>query len=387
MKFNLRNFFAFGLMASIAFLTLSAIINYFIPTDAIANVNNWSLFGIPKEAWRNQLIGTIILVFLFGVLYLVKANFKPISEFKKIKLQNSNKEIWLAIIIVFLSFSISSLDFNFSMNTQNKSLNYSKNELDLITDDETVVTDSDKEESIGKQTLSEVSEEIGITIDEAYNCFKKNKIIHSGNDDQSMSDIADVNELSSIDIYDVLNGKDIELPKQELKTNVPEKGKSNFAAVAKDMNLATLAKVIIQQQPNAKISKESISERLRDNNIIIDNNFSTIGEIAKQNKVSIDDILKIISTGKLNKKSRTGKLDGPPDFIKNQKDKPNTKKISQMPLSEIAIKYNLKAIEMVNILKENNIVATVNQSVEQIAKNNNQKPANIFEIIKSLKKE
>jgi len=385
MKFNLRNFFAFGFLASLAFLILFILINSFVLSSEIASTNNWTLFGITKDALQIQMFATLGLVLLFGIIFLVKANFKFISGIKQIKLQDNSKELWTAVVLVFLIVSVSSIDFNFY---NNESIDFSESsdeQSDYVPDEEIVAKYIDIDESLNKKTLLEVSSDIGITIDEAYAYFKKNKIIHSGNDNQSMLDIADVNELTSSEIYDVLNGELRVMPKSEVNTNVSEEKVSKFAEVAKDMNLETLAKVIVRQQPKAKITKESISQRLRDNDIIIDNNFSTIGEISTQNKVSIDDILQIISSGKRERKSGMGKLDGPPDFIKNKKNKKKAKKLPQMSLSEIAIKYKFKVADMTNILEQNGIDAEPNQSVVEISKNNNKKPADILKLLKSVK--
>ena len=466
MNFKSRNFFAFGLMASFAFLLLSALVLYISPSDEIAGNSNWVLVGIPKDSWKVQFVFSFIFMIIFGILFLFKINRKSLSEFLKKEFPDrvyNSKEFWFAIVLVFILVSVSSLnipvfkqiaridaetytleesakpntDFNKEKKEKNNHADYSNVSiadltLELIAQnyqlmtrdylveklagDDISIPDGDPtlseiakannisindlvgmiayEEAINpkrkngkvvsKRTLSEAANEINITMEQAYNYLKNSGIAHSGDDDQTLKDIAEVNNLSAMDVYSILTGVDKKLNKVEKHRSPKEI--NEFVEVAKKMNLSELAEVIAKQQPEAKVSTEIITKRLKDNDIKIANSNSTLQKIAEDNNVSVNELLKIISSGKRKSKSGIGKLDGPPDFLKDKKNKSKAKKIGQLPISKLAEKYNLKTNDIINVLKTNGIDASKGESVNQISKNNNKTPAQVFKILKQLKK-
>lgn len=465
MKFKLRNFFAFGLLASFAFLFLSALTLYIAPIDEIARNNNWVLLGISKDSWKVQFVFSFILLLIFGILFLLKINYKSLSDFLKIEFPNkiyNSKELWIALILVFIIVSVSSLNIplfrniarvgtkdsageiektgtneyaneaekayytdysnvsmadltldliarNYQMMTVDylieklaaddisipegtptlseiaKANNISINDLvRMIAYEEALNPHKRIGRPVSKRTLSEAASEINITMQQAYDYLKNSGIAHSGNDNQTLKDIADFNDITAMDVYSILTGVDKKIEKvdkRESKKNVDE-----FVKVAAKMDLSQLAKVISEQQPQAKVNGDILTKRLQDNDIKISDKNSTLEAIATDNNISLNELLKIISTGKRQNKSGLGKLDGPPDFLKEKKANPKAKKIGQLPLSKLAEKYNLKTNEIIKKLDDNGIDATIDQSVNEISKNNNKKPSDVIKLLKQLKK-
>ena len=153
------------------------------------------------------------------------------------------------------------------------------------------------------------------------------------------------------------------------------------------MTIPDLAKVIKQQQPNADVSPGILFTRLRDNDVKLSENDLTISDIAKDNNMRIEEILKIASFG-----TKTDPNEVP--FMKNQASQPpsdnkrnNSKALEfiQTPLDEIAMKYDLKINDLLEALKDNGVTATESETIEQIAKNNNQKPGPIIKILRGVR--
>ena len=236
---------------------------------------------------------------------------------------------------------------------------------------------------IKDRTIADAEKETGIPSKHILKILDSYDVIHTDDLQQTFDDLANTNGINADDIYRLLTSSETK--------QLPRKAKGNklreFINVARNMSVPEVCKVIKEQQPNAEISDEIAFERLNKNKINTSKKDATISQIAKENNVEIDEILKIISFGTRenpNEESLFQKVDGPPQKSKN-KDNSKALELVQTPLSILSFKFNLKTDDMIKALSNKGITAKSSETIEEIAKNNNQKPGPIVKILRELK--
>lgn len=103
--------------------------------------------------------------------------------------------------------------------------------------------------------------------------------------------------------------------------------------------------------------------------IIYSGDKQPIGEIAKANKLTPKDMYEIMKPAEIKPEPGSSFPDAPPPgFGRNT-------------LADICAEYNLHLPEILRALQNNNIKASAENSIKDIAEQNGQEPMNIFEII------
>jgi len=231
------------------------------------------------------------------------------------------------------------------------------------------------------RSIADAEIETGIPSKHIFKIFDKYKVAYSGDLKETFTDLSKKSVYSPEEIYGILLNK--EPVSHELKAEANAE-KDKFIRLASDMTIKQLISTIKSQQPEAAITSKMAIERLLSNNVQIYNKDAILKDIAKANKVTVDEILKIISFGsKQDLKSSGGtRLDGPPDFIKSKENQEKAKKFIHTPLSKLAVKYDMDINDIMRVLKENNIIAKSDDTIDKIAKENNQRPGPIISILR-----
>lgn len=395
MRFDLRKFFAFGLLASLAFLLISGIVLYFAPSDNQAGAGQWLFLSIPKISWKTQFIFSFFFVLIFLALFLIKINWNKVKNFlhqefpRKV---SSSKELWIALVLVFILVSISGADIPViqyltrvqttgpAENTQYDNYKVTKDE--MVRKGEKL----SKGKPVSKRTLNEAIEEIEITREDALTIFARKKIQHTGNFNLTLEEIARENDLSAMDLYAILSGKEPPAPPTNRTRQEEKKPDSDYIKMIAAKNLDELVEIIAKEQPGANVTKEIILKRLDENQIKLENDKQVLGQIAGQNKISVDDLMQIIHTGRrpsVPPVAGAKKLDGPPPHIKKGQDR--ARYLKQTSITKIATEYKLDEGGLLKALKDNGYEADKHQTPDDIAKAYNVVPGTIMKVLKEEK--
>ncbi len=461
MKFDYKKFIAFGLMASFVFMFITGLVVYLSPTGNVESINSWLFFGMPIISWKTQFVFSFFFFLIFLVLLLISINWGVVKTYIQKEFPqkiSGSKELWIALVVVFILLSISGLDLKVVQKlarvsapgiTQTQSIassddaitvseekvslaemklstlagcyrgmslqkakekikqtghktpgadpilrkiadanDISINEIiKLVAKEEKLIPGRRPGIPISKRTLNEVIEEIGITKDDALTIFSKKNIQHTGDFDKSLKEISDENKILPVDLYTILNGDEPQLvvnePPKQAQQAPPKSGPSEFELYAKDKTLDELSEIIKQQQPDAIVNKDVILERLSANKIKVNSDNETVGEIAKNNRTTIDDIFQIIAFGRRQPKppvSGAQRVDGPPPHIAEGQSR--AKALVQTTMEKLAADYKLNEAELLEALKNNGFEATKDETVEDLAKKYNARAGAIVKVLR-----
>lgn len=252
--------------------------------------------------------------------------------------------------------------------------------IDIISRGEQLVPGKRLGKPVGKRTLAEALPEIGISETGAQTIMKNNQIRYSGNPATTLGEIARKNKLLAVDLYALLNGKKV-MPtsnEQNKKADPQE-----MLAMISTKTIKELTVIIKESQPEANVTVGLIIERMKANQVMLPNKNLTLGEIATQNKMSIDDLMQTITTGHRPKQPPVPgakKLEGPPTHLDMAKN--NARRVITYSISKLATQYHLDETKLLEALRNKGYEATKHQSIEDIAKAYNVRPGAIFQIIK-----
>ncbi|MCF8373261.1 MAG: DUF4405 domain-containing protein [Bacteroidales bacterium] len=383
MRFDRRKFFAFGLLASLAFLLISGFILYLAPPDNLADASGWSFFGIPKISWKTQFFFSFVFMLVFLALFLFQVDWNLTTNFLRRefpqKVSNS-KELWIALVFVFILVSISGLNI--------PSLQYlarvqTTGTPQMDPNDYFKGEELKSGKPVGERTVNEAIAEIGISRDEALVIFARNKIQHTGNFDLSLKDVADENQMMPRDIFAILSGKEPPSRASNQAQNEEKRPDSEYIKMIGTKTLDELVDIIDKEQPGANVSKEIILERLNGNQIKLAGDDQVLSHIASENKVSVDDLMQIIHTGRRPSRPPVAgakKLDGPPPHI--EKNQNRARQFIGTSITKIAKEYKLNEEGLLKALKAKGYTADKNQTVEEIAKAHNERPGAILRVLR-----
>lgn len=383
MRFDRRKFFAFGLLASLAFLLILGFILYLAPSDNQAFAGGWSFLGIPKTSLKTQFFFSFILMLVFLVLFLFQIDWKATTNFLRREFPQKishTKELWFAQVFVFILVSISGLNIPSLQSLARvetpstsgvNSNNYFKGD-ELISG-----------KPLGESTLNEAIAEIGISKDDALVIFARNKIQHTGNFDLPLADIADENQMMPMDIFAILSGKEPPSRASNQAQDEEKRPDSEYIKMISTKTLDELVGIIEKEQPGANVSKEIILERLKENQIKLAGDKQVLGHIAAENKLSVDELMQIIHTGRrpiAPPVAGAKKLDGPPPHIEKNQNK--ARQLIGTSITKIAREYKLNEEGLLKALKAKGFTANKNQTVDEIAKAHNERPGAILRILR-----
>lgn len=475
---NKRLFWTVLTAASFFLLFINGIILYFAPGDSVAYTESWQFFRLPKEVWKLDFI-FLFLLFIVSTVFLLlsfkKQDLLNLIQFGESKIILKQKELWIAVGIIFIGFSLFGLEIpavvklariekssNIVSSTDipqesndiapakkkkkkqkqqsgisgNQGISIGDMDLTLVAENfvdlnakkilgklnqnnikasninETLYEISDKNNGIAlneiyriiaegeeinrnvrngkpvsERSLKEVGREIGIDQNKITQIFSANKVSFSGSMDQKIKEISQQNNISALDLYGLLNGKELTGAPANIMGGSPSNNGSaqqSIASLAKNMTVGQFVNKLKQSQPGLKVDKESVLGRLMAAKLTIPNENATLGEIAQSNSISTQKLLEIISGKNQEQQSSSielKKMDGPQSAkTKRRHD------ILNASLDDLAVKNGKKPAQLIKTLNDAGVQATKDQSIQEIAKNNNKKPGEILKILKAARK-
>jgi hypothetical protein len=201
-KFSWRAFISFGLSYAIIILLLSGIMLYVAPAGRYAHWVNWTLWGFSKEGWQEIHIIFSLGFVLLSILHLLWINWKAFVSYIKSKKSSGFNKKWelisstLLIVVFFFGTIYAVPPF--------------KNILDF---GEQVTASWEKIEERAPVphaellTLAELGEQLNMQVDEITRKLDKHKIKYENISKQSMQEIAETNNSTPLEIYEVISKK------------------------------------------------------------------------------------------------------------------------------------------------------------------------------------
>ena len=198
-KFNTRVFISFNLFLSFFMIVISGLILYLTPPGRVANWTNWTLIGFTKHDW--QAVHTIFsyTFLIFGILHIFSFNWKAFLHYIRSKTTREMKQkkemVYTAILVsaLFLGtiFSVPPLVY--------------------VMDFGEYLTESwEVEEEVAPiahaelMSIRQLTEDIDdVNEQQALNRLKNNKIIVD-NSEEILEDIAEKNDKSPLELYNII---------------------------------------------------------------------------------------------------------------------------------------------------------------------------------------
>ncbi len=270
MKF--RKITSLTLFVSGILLTLTSIILYIVPPGRVAYWSNWKLWGMTKTEWGNHHINIGYLFIVFSIIHIIY-NWKIIVNYLKDKLKKMKvftPEFSISLIIV----AVTALGTQFSIPPFSSILNLGE----IIKDS---ATEKYGEPPYGHAELSNIkifSKNVGIDLKVALERLKNNKIKFTS-EKQSLQDIAQINNITPKNIFNIIKPENSEHGKKDVfpVNPRPGMGKVKLSELALKYNLDINKILMILSKKNINASPEM-----------------TFKEIAAENNTSAQDIYHII---------------------------------------------------------------------------------------------
>lgn len=196
-RFNWRGLTSLILVWSFVVETVSGVVLYIVPPGRIANWTNWRLFGLSKDGWGalHTLFGYLFLG--FAVLHIVY-NWRPIVNYIKSRIEigiRLRKELVVSIVITIVFFVGTVMNISPFKDVMDFGEKLKNSWAASAT--QPVVSHAEL------LSFKEFVEEVGIELDKAKDILHKNGIDIS-NDNMLVKDIAEKNNLSPQELYDLL---------------------------------------------------------------------------------------------------------------------------------------------------------------------------------------
>ncbi len=236
-KFSWRAFISFGLTYSFVIILFSGISLYIAPPGRYAHWVNWKILGLTKEGW--QALHTVFsyTFVVLSVFHLFTVNWKAFLSYLKLKTQNGinkKREFWVSTVL-FVVFLFGIL---FSVPPF-------KSVMDLSEYFTASWEKAEEEPPIPHAellTLVELDDQLkDFSLEQITNNLNNHNIKFNNTDEQTLSEIAEMNETTPLEIYQKIttqtgsrqgagigkktlesfileNGKDVEVVLQKLKT-------------------------------------------------------------------------------------------------------------------------------------------------------------------------
>jgi hypothetical protein len=265
---------------------------------------------------------------------------------------------------------------------------------------------------VSERTVADAAYELDMSVNDVFRKLRE-RGINVNDSMMTFRDIADKFNMEPMAVYSILTGKDLQLKQGEVDMNA---AKSNFAQQAAKMTVNDMLSMINQRQ-GLNLKSQDLIKRLESNGVLVKNPNQTLGDLATANKMNVQEILNIISTGRkdMTAKQNQGTQQGQGSYYgtrkqdkeqgsaqqgrgrnkqeggargKGQTDKVSKggRNIGKATLTELAQKGNVDVDVLINALKKEGITANKNQSVDQIAQNSKRPQREIVKILRSTVK-
>ncbi len=198
-KFSWRSFISFGLLFSFLIIFFTGIILYLAPAGRIAHWVNWKLIALSKEDWQALHIIFSFLFVILSIFHLFSINWKVFLSYLKNKTTkgiNKKRELLISGILT-LSISIGVL---YSIPPFSSVINLGES----LTQSWENKVEQPPIPHAELLTLIELSEQLeNFSIEKIQNKLKANNIKFSSSE-QTLSEIAKINNLPPLDIYNII---------------------------------------------------------------------------------------------------------------------------------------------------------------------------------------
>ena len=187
-----------SLSAGLVFIVvfISSFVLYFFPDRSVTAWTNWCFLGLDKQQWDNLHIN-LGLLFLFLLVWHIYYNWKPIKNYLKVKkeLKVFTKEFNYSLILV-LVFVVGTITMTFPMNALVNIGNGIKAK--------NFLNDANPPFRYAQEaTLKDFCKILHIDEKKALTLLQKSNI-KVNSDKQSLKDIANANNKSPKEIYDII---------------------------------------------------------------------------------------------------------------------------------------------------------------------------------------
>ncbi|MEA3443497.1 MAG: hypothetical protein U9R19_02090 [Bacteroidota bacterium] len=279
MKFDFRKFFAFGLITSLAFMFITAIIVYISP---VVPDQSWLFFGMPKVSWQTQFVFSFYVFALFLILFLIKINMATVKTFLQKEFPekiSGSKELWVAVVLIFVFLSLTGLDITSLQSIARVShptlTSIGNNELLFVND--TDISNTGDNTSLAEMKLSVLAGNFtGMTLKKASKKIEQSEYDVPGKD-PIIRKIAKANDISINNVINIVGEGEKLMP-----------GKR----IGKSISNRTLAECIEE----IGISQQEVLTIFSRKNIQHTGNFNkSIKSIADENKLLPIDLYAIIN--------------------------------------------------------------------------------------------
>jgi hypothetical protein len=198
-KFSWKIFVSFSLFLSFLVIFISGLILYVAPAGRVSNWVNWKLFGFTKEQWQAMHTLFSYTFVVLSILHLFTYNWKTFWYYIKTKTKaglNKKRELYTSILLFVLIFGGTYFEIPPFSSTMDLGA-YLKESWE----DKKDVAPIPHAELL---TLEELSKQIeGVDLSQMENRLKNNHIKYE-NTEQTLSEIAKVNNLAPIEIYKIV---------------------------------------------------------------------------------------------------------------------------------------------------------------------------------------
>ncbi|MCX6256632.1 MAG: hypothetical protein NTW49_01820 [Bacteroidia bacterium] len=410
-KQNLKIIAGTSLAFILCFLLFSALVMFGAPKGELAE--GWKFLGISYPMWLSYFVILLITFFCLLIIFLYQLNIRELwTNFRSFRPDFfMSRDFWISIAFILVILTGTGLRI-FPFKTIMQAGHFFAREPEL----KGMIKDT------SNLKLSDAASRFGLSPAQVTGKLQFKGIIVKG-EDPTLLEIARGNNLTIGKVYDVIargettvaGGSDT-LKGKELNQGQGNPGEVDavvaaFAEKASHMTLNDLLALINKRQ-KLNITINDMVKRLEDNFVLVKSHDQTIGDIASSNKLKVQEVLNVISTGNKDKLLKPGQgmtqntgntgignqnniqtNSRPQDNKADQQDqnaggrtRRAGKSIADKSLNDLAVERNLNIDVMIRALKNEGITADKSQTIEQIAKRNNRKPQEITGILKKAVK-
>lgn len=202
-KFSWRAFISFGLTYSFIIILISGSILYIAPPGRYAHWVNWQILGLNKERWQAlHTIFSYTFVFL-SVFHLFTVNWKAFLSYLRSKTQNGINEK-KEFIFSTLAFAIFFLGILFAVPPFQSVMDLSE----YFTESWEKTEEQPPVPHAELLTLAELSDQLkNMNLEEITGSLNTHQIKFENTSAQTLSEIAEVNETTPMEIYQKITRK------------------------------------------------------------------------------------------------------------------------------------------------------------------------------------
>jgi hypothetical protein len=196
---KIRPFVSFNLVFSFVAMTLTGFVLFIVPQGRIAYWCNWKLFGLGKDRYGELHTAFMVLFVFFGLIHIF-LNWKAIFGYlrTRTRLVCFLKKEFIAALLLNIFFFVGSLYYLEPFNTY---FNFYEDVKEYWAKDLGEPPYGHAEES----TLIKFTRKIGVDLNNATKALKKKDIVFNKN--QKLKDIAESNDKSPKEIYEIIINK------------------------------------------------------------------------------------------------------------------------------------------------------------------------------------